>query len=399
MTLEYRNTDVWKLRLYFALYIGSGGFLFPFLALYYKQIGLTGAQMGLLGSIGWTVSMLLAPLWGRWGDTARNPKFVLQIALVGAAIAYLFIGFQGTFVGIVIFIVLSSIFDNSIGPLSTTHALSATQNEKSGFGSIRLFGSLGWAVAAPLAGWLIEQWGMLVPFAGYAISAILAAVLIQFVSPASSHPEHNTCPPRAPLKQVAGCLAKDRSMLGLAIAMFIVWLTGTGRVQFESIYLVQLGATESIVGLASSIGAFIELPSMLWSDRLVRRHGSGFVLRAALLLQALGMVAIVAVPSVASIFIFRAVQGTSFSLLTVAMVAYIVEGAPYGNGATALTLYDVTLHGLVILIASPLSGIFFDLVGAYWLYAIALAGNLIGWLILSITARPPRVTREAILSS
>lgn len=398
MTLESRITDIWKLRLYFALYVGSGGFLFPFLALYYQQVGLTGAQMGLLGSIGWTVSMLLAPFWGRWGDTARNPKLVLQIALVGAGITYYFIGLQATFIGIVVFIVLSSIFDNSIGSLSTAHALSATQNEKSGFGSIRLFGSLGWAVAATLAGWLVERAGLIVPFAGYAICAILAAGLIQFVR---SKPKHHDTDqkPNIPLKQVASNLAKDKSMLGLAVAMFIVWMSNAGRVQFESIYLIQLGASESLIGLISSMSAAIELPFMFWADRWIKRFGSGAVLRTALVLQALGMVFIVVFPSVASIVIFRTVQGCSFSLLTVALVSYIVEGAPHGQDATALTFYDVTLHGFVILIAAPLSGILFDYVGAYWLYAIALAGNLLGWLILSITARQPQVTREAVLSS
>jgi PPP family 3-phenylpropionic acid transporter len=147
------------------------------------------------------------------------------------------------------------------------------------------------------------------------------------------------------------------------------------------------------------MSAAIELPFMFWADRWIKRFGSGAVLRTALVLQALGMVSIMVFPSVASIIIFRTVQGCSFSLLTVALVSYIVEGAPHGQDATALTFYDVTLHGLVILIAAPLSGILFDYVGAYWLYAIALAGNLLGWLILSITARQPQVTREAVLSS
>lgn len=392
------SSDLWKLRLYFAVYIASGGFLFPFLALYYQQVGLTGAQMGLLGSIGWTVSMLLAPLWGRWGDTAKNPKFVLQVALIGAGVTYFFIGLQATFVGIVIFIVLSSVFDNSIGALSTAHALSATQSEKSGFGSIRLFGSLGWAVAAPLAGWLIERAGMIVPFAGYAVCAIFAAALIQFVAAKPKHvdAEHKE---RVPLKQILTSLARNKSMIGLAVAMFIVWMSNTGRSQFESIYLLNLGASESLIGLSSSMSAAIELPFMFWADRWIRRFGSGVVLRTALILQALGMASIVIFPSVASIVIFRAVQGCAFSLLTVALVSYIVEGAPHGQDATALTFYDVTLHGLVILIAAPLSGILFDQVGAYWLYAIALTGNLLGWLILSITARPAQVTREAVLSS
>lgn len=69
--------------------------------------------------------------------------------------------------------------------------------------------------------------------------------------------------PHIPVNKMVETLLKNRSMLALAFAMFIVWLTGTGRVQFESIYMTQLGATESVVGFSTAIGAMIELPFML----------------------------------------------------------------------------------------------------------------------------------------
>lgn len=391
------NTDLLKIRLHFALFFGAGGFLYPFLALYYKQVGLTGAQMGLLTSLGWAISMFTAPFWGRWGDTARNPRVVLQTALLGAGLANFFLGLQSTYLGIAFFIALGSIFDNSIGSLSTLHALGATKGEKSGFGSVRLFGSLGWAVAASFAGWLVERTGLFVPFAGYASCAFAAAILIRFTSMRSRH-EKEMESSRIPLQQMIGTLMQNRSMLALAIAMFIVWLTGTGRVQFESIYMTQLGATESAVGLSTAIGAMIEPPFMLWADKFIRRYGSSTVLQAALLLQAFGILAIMLIPSAASIFIFRASQGISFSLLTVSMVSYIVANTPQGQGATIMTLFDVTMHGLVILVASPLSGILFDAVGAYWLYVMAFSGSLLGCLILFTASRQLEVRRESILS-
>ena len=399
MTSFSRNTNLWKLRLYFALYIGGGGFLSPFLPLFYKHVGLTGAQMGLLTSLGWTIAMLLAPFWGRWSDAAKSPKLVLQIALVGTGIAYILVGFQTTFLWIAVCIALGAVFNNSIGSLSTTHALAAADGEKSGFGSIRLFGSLGWAIITPLAGWLIGQWGLLVPFAGYAAAIIGSALIIQFVTTNLRSTKRNLTQPRVPLRQVVKSLAKDRFMIGLAAAMFIFWFTGIGRSQFEPIYLTQLGASTGLVGVVNAIGAVIELPSMLWSDRLVHRYGASAVLRASMILQAFGLSAAVAAPSVVSIFLFRAVQGVSFSMLTVAMVTYIIERAPHEQDATALTFYDVTLRGLVTLIVSPFSGLLFDLVGAYWLFVLALAGNLISWLILSVTVRPPKVTRDTMISS
>lgn len=123
------------------------------------------------------------------------------------------------------------------------------------------------------------------------------------------------------------------------------------------------------------------------------------MLQAALLLQALGILVVVLTPTVGSIFIFRASQGISFSLLTVAMVSCIVEGAPQGQSATIMTLFDVTLHGLVILVASPLSGVLFDAVGAYWLYVLAFGGSLLGCLILFVTSRQGGARHESILSS
>lgn len=343
--------------------------------------------MGLLASLGWTISMLFAPLWGWWGDTAHWPKLILQIALIGAGLSNLFLGLQSTFLTIALFIAIGSFFDNSLGSLSTTQALAITGRTKSGFGSVRLFGSIGWAIAAPLAGWLIERTGMLVPFAGYALSAILSAVLLAFITTQRTTGLPQSEATRLPLGKVLVKLARNRSMLGLAATFFIVWLTGTGRAQFEAIYLTQLGAGEGLVGVANAIGAIIEPPFMLLSDRFVRRFGAVTVLRSALLFQAAGMVAVVAIPSVASIIVLRAMQGISFSLMTVSLVSYIVESVPQEQSTTTLSLYEVTLHGLVIIMAAPLNGIFFDLLGAYWLYVIGLGGTLFGWLILRLTGR------------
>ena len=45
------NRAVWQLRLYYLLFFGGLGFLFPFLNLFYRRQGLTGTDIGLLGSL------------------------------------------------------------------------------------------------------------------------------------------------------------------------------------------------------------------------------------------------------------------------------------------------------------------------------------------------------------
>jgi MFS family permease len=124
---------------------------------------------------------------------------------------------------------------------------------------------------------------------------------------------------------------------------------------------------------------------MLWADRLVGRFGSGRIFGLSLVMQFAATATVVIAPSITSIFILRAASGVYFSLYTVASIAYITEGAPAQQRATVLTLYYTTLRGIVILIASPLSGIAFDWLGAYPLYVIAMVGTFLAWLVFIIS--------------
>jgi PPP family 3-phenylpropionic acid transporter len=379
--------DLLLIRAYFFLWIGAGGFLFPFITLFYKQQGLTGTEIGLLGAVGWGVGLIAAPLWGRWADNTRHPRRLLQLSLIGTSLFMMLLSQQKVFLWMAFVIALDSLISAGGEPLSMTEALSIVQNQKSGFGSVRLWGSLGWALAAPLCGWLIERAGLIVTFSGYALATLASAVFLAFIVTTPVRGAQGD-PPRPPIGRLARQLLRDRSMVGLALALFVAWLAGNGQTQFEYIYLQQLGAGEGLIGVASMIGAVIELGGMLLADRLVRKHGAGRILGLSMLLKVVGLSFVLVNPSIASIFAARVLSGFHFSMYSVASVAYAAEGSPDGQGSTVLALYFVTLRGLVTLAAAPLGGGLFDLLGAYWLYAVSLGGNLLGFLILRFSGRP-----------
>jgi MFS transporter, PPP family, 3-phenylpropionic acid transporter len=381
------NRDLALIRAYFFLWIGAGGFLFPFITLFYNQQGLSGTEIGLLGTVGWGIGLIAAPLWGRWADNAVRPRRLLQISLIGTALFIMLLSQQKVFLWMAFFIALDAIISAGSEPLSTTQALAIVQDQKSGFGSVRLWGSLGWALSAPLCGWLIERTGLITTFTGYALANLASAAVLAFIV-IEPRKKLDTDPPRPPIGNITRQLLRDRSMVGLALALSVVWLAGFGQNQFEYIYLEQLGASESLIGIASMISAVIELGGMLLADRWVRKFGAGRILGLSMLLKMVGLAFTLIHPSIASIFAARTLGGIHFSMYSVASIAYTVEGAPEGQGSTILALYFVTLRGLVILFAAPLGGALFDLFGAYWLYAVGLSGNFLGWLILRLTVRP-----------
>jgi MFS transporter, PPP family, 3-phenylpropionic acid transporter len=379
--------DLRLIRLYYLFWLGGGGFLYPYITLFYKQQGLTGTEIGLLSTVGWGVALLAAPVWARRGDNVRNPRPLIQLGLVSAALLISWLSQQTAFLWMAAIIALNSLIGSASDPLSTSQALAITNNQKSGFGSIRVWGSIGWVIMTPLAGWLIERLGQISSFAGYAISNILSALVLVFITTNPPAKKADAAPqPR--MGTVIGQLSRDRSMVGLAVALFIFWLTSYGATQFESLYLKQLAASTFVIGLVNTTSAVIEIGGMVWADRLVRRYGAGRILGISMLVYAVAKLIVIASPSIPAIFAMRALNGIYYSMFVVGSISYAAEGAPHGQGSTVMAFYFITMQGLTQLVAGPLGGAAFDTLGAYWLFVIACGGALLSWLVLRFTERP-----------
>ncbi len=377
----------WLMRTYYLLWTGAGGFIFPFITLFYAQQGLSGTQIGWLATIGSLVALISAPLIGRISDNISNPRRILQFCLFGSSLLILLLSQQSAFVWMALIIAAESFIGAPVFPLSDAQALSIS-NEKEGFGSIRLWGSLGWAITAFVGGWMVTRAGLVSVFIGYAALYVLCIIVLGRITTQpkliQQFREH-----RPPLRLIVRSLVNERVLLGLTIALTIFWLSNIGRHQFETLYMKQLGANEQLIGWAYTYPALLELPIMLWADRLVRKYGAGKILSASLLIEGVSLLGIVFFPTMTSLLILRAASGLYYSLYAIASVAYAVENAPKGQGATILSLYYVTLNSIIALAVAPLSGVLFDRMGAYPLYIIAAIGTLVAWLALVISQKKP----------
>jgi PPP family 3-phenylpropionic acid transporter len=390
--------NLWVIRLYYFVWIGGVGFLHPFINLFFNRQGLNGTQIGWLTTLGAVLGLLSAPFWGRWSDRAAHPRYLLQLSLGICAVSTLWLSQQSALFWMAVIIGLQAIAVAAQEPISGALALQASQAAQSGYGSVRLWGSLGWAIMVLGSGWLVEKSDSLMPaFAGQSLSLLICILLLSMiVVPRALSGERQ---PSAGLTQL-GRLVKDRAMVGLALALTAYGLALVGAFQFESIYLDQLGAGGWLIGLTNTLGAVVELPAMFGADRLVRAYGSHRVMRAALLIGAAGILLILLRPSIPAILASRVFSGVSFSLFLVSSMIFIQEHASAQQTATTLALYTVTLAGLVRMISAPLCGAVFDTYGAYWVYAIALAGYLAGWLTLwlTVTGRRSQLERPHALS-
>ncbi len=386
--------NLWTLRLYYFLVIGGGGFLVPFINLFYTQRGLNGAEIGLLGTLASLAALIAAPWWGRRSDLSSQPRRLLQFGLLATSLCMLALSQQTLFAWMALLVTLDALLSMGVPPLSDVVALAVTKQGSAGYGSVRLWGSLGWAVTALLGGWLIEQTGLFTMFAGYAMSGFASIALLALLQLPrwGQHPDRLEAPAAAhSWRATFAALWRDRTLLGLTLALAILWFVLNGVRQFEPLFLAQLGAGETIIGLASTIGAAVELPGMLWVDRLGRRYDSGRLLRMSFLLYLAVMLSVVVAPTIPVILFSHVIDGVAYSFYAVALVLFIGEVSPRRQVTTMMAIFTITLPALMRMASGPVSGWIFDARGAYALYGIAVIGFGAGWLIMKGMVKDRRV--------
>ena len=175
------RTDLRWVRALYVLYIGGMGFLLPFWGLFLRRQGLTGTQIGWINTVLSGTTLLAAAGWGQLSDR-HGSRRLIPLALVLAAAATLLLRFQQGFWPLLLATGAYGAMYAGIMPLIYARAYDLTeQMEGIGFGSIRVWGSIGWIVIVLTGGWLIEQQGLGVSFYGQAGAYLLAAAVACFI--------------------------------------------------------------------------------------------------------------------------------------------------------------------------------------------------------------------------
>lgn len=379
--------DLFFARAYYFAYMGGWGFVLPFVNLFYVSLGLSGTQIGAITSVSAVVGLVLSPIVVTEIKKLPQARLLLQCFLLLGALGYFILGRQVLFPAILLVIFFHAVITAGIMPTSDAMAVAVAQEAGTGYGSVRMWASLGWIGTVLLSGALIERFGYLVSFDGVSLMWVLGAGLVQFIQPRYfvARTDAQFSPPS--IRTALSRILHDRTLLGFAIAVTFIGFLNSGVLQFEYVYLAELGASKQVISVAGILSAIVELPFMIYADRYVRRVGAHRVMLLALVMIFFQRAAVLLLPSIATIMIVRFLGGVSFSFYTIAYIGIISSRTNSSETGTVLALYTVTLAGLVNMLAAPVSGAIFDAIGARWLYALAMTGYALGLLILRI-ARP-----------
>jgi PPP family 3-phenylpropionic acid transporter len=384
------NRDLIFARAYYFAFLGGWGFILPFINLFYVNLGLTGRQIGTIGSVSAIVGLFLAPIVVNEVKKRPQARGILQTSLMLGAIGYFLLGQQTGFAAILIIVFLQSLVGAGIIPASDAMAVHVSEEAGTGYGSVRVWASVGWILTVPASGWLIERLGFEAGFLGVSLMWLTGALLTLPIQSRYFVSQRLAGQPTSNLRTAFHQIARDHTLLGYAIALVCMGFLNNGVLQFENVFLSELGASKLLISFAGILSAVVELPFMVYADRYVRRAGAHRVMLFAITMLLFQRAAVLLFPTIATIMIVRFIGGVSFSFMTIASVFLISNRTDPGETGTVLAIYTVTLAGLVSVLAAPVSGTIFDVIGARWLYAFSVLGYIIGFLSMWVTR--PRVS-------
>ena len=141
---------------YLALFIGLGAYN-TFLPVYLENtLGFTSSQVGMVVSIPSILGIICVPIWGLLSDISKKQKTVLWINIFMSLILAGVYTITKSFIPVLIVATFFEMFRNSVLPLTDSLTTSFCRENNKNYGSIRVIGSMTFAVASFLCGQLIK---------------------------------------------------------------------------------------------------------------------------------------------------------------------------------------------------------------------------------------------------
>ena len=366
----------------------------PFLSAYYKRIGLSFTQIGVLLAIGPIFAIFIQPLWAMLSDRTGKRKLLLILLALCTAGAYLLYYLGTSFAVCLLAVLVVSLFSLALLPLCDALVIDRANAYGFPFARIRIGGTLGYAVMVFGAGMFLEKFDG-AQFAVASVAYLLFAGAVMLLPQGRVRKEavparKEAAPARkeaAPARKEAAPARKkavparesifDTSEILFVLALALIESLGLGFCgSFTGSYAVELGFGSSLIGVLSCISALSEVPILLFAGKLMDRFGeipllifSGIMMSLRLCLTGMGLV-----PAMISAQLLQSVTYMTTYICCTQYISKHVRAGKMSQGQSALAIVQ---SGLAAVASNLFGGMLVDAVGTRQAFFAVAAGVLV----------------------
>jgi MFS transporter, PPP family, 3-phenylpropionic acid transporter len=370
-----------RVQLLFALVGVAEAAILPFLPIVLHDRGLSAAEIGVALSTASLAGFVATPLWGYVADRRLGAEGTLVIAAFTAAVASVPLAFVHSFPGL---IAAAAAITAARSPMSTLvdsialHHLSG--GDRADYGRVRLWTSVGWAVAACIWGLVLQTETLELLPALYAGSAVAVAIAARAVGGTRLIHERS---PRGARR------AMLRGLAPFLLSMLVLFAAFSATFSFVAVRIAELGGGLFVIGVAAALQAVAEVPVMRATPRLSRSQGHRALYVGGTLFMAAACIAWALLDQTLAIALVKLIAGVGFALVYVGSVVIVDDLVPLGLRGTGQGFAKAVSFGLAPILGTLVGGAIYDYAGPRALFlASAGAAVVAGAGVWAVAARP-----------
>jgi PPP family 3-phenylpropionic acid transporter len=364
-------------RFYFIYYFFVGAFV-PYWGLYLKSEQFSPADIGILMSL-FQISRIFAPNFWGWladhtGKRAQWIKLTAFLGLCGFTAVFWAHGFYWLF-----FVMAAlSLFTSSTLPLAESLTLAHLATTNGHYSRIRMWGSLGFIVAAVLLGFLIDYSGIK-SLLWFLLIVQLALFILSYTLPdpkvlAHAHDHFS-------IWQVL----KQPNVIALLVGCALMVTAHGVLYNFYSIYLSDHGYSKGTIGLLWAVGVVCEIGIFMLMPKIMARFTLKTILLVSLALAVLRFVMIgVAVDSIVLLMIAQTLHAATFGSFHAASVEVITQFFNGRHQAKGQAIYNSVAYGIGGTIGGVAGGYALQYLGGQQTFMLAAIFPLLGILVIGL---------------
>lgn len=342
-----------SLRIYSFSAYSTAAMVVSFIPLYFLDRGFSEQQIGIIYSTGPFISIFANIILGMASDKYRTIKKLLMLLLFGQLVMISLLFPIENFALVCLVMMGFYFFQTPINPLSDSLLLLSSQYTGTPYALIRIFGSLGFAVTAYTFGLILKgigsHWTLPLALCTIAITLILTTRIKDYQGSARKI-------------DFSGFfkLLRQRDVLLFFLIILTISIPHRMYEGFLAVSMRQMGASDSLIGLAWLVSALSEIPILY----LLGKYGHKFkelpLLMIASIMYAVRLWLLSDIQDPRWVIATQAMHSISFGIYFSTALRYLSQLIPDEYRASGQAVYAVVWTGLAGVISGMFGGYIYE---------------------------------------
>ncbi|CBL45190.1 Putative mfs metabolite transporter [gamma proteobacterium HdN1] len=364
--------------LYF-FYFAVAGALVPFWALYLKDCGLDGLQIGVVLAVMSITKMGAPNLWGWIADRSGQHVLITQLAIGVCTLCFLGVWSRQDYAWLLLVMLFYSFFWNAIQPQFEAITLHTLGGDMPRYSRVRAWGSVSFILCVVGLGVLFDRISVQ-HLPAIVVGLMIALLLASFFAP---NPKiAHSASVRLPFVQYL----QSPVVIAFFVCSLLVQIAHGAYYSFFTLYLESLDFSRSATGSIWAIGVVAEILAFFYMSRIVGRWSARSLMLFSLVVCIVRWIVIAAFPQ--QLFWLVLVQvghAATFGVIHTVSIQFVHQRFPAAVAGQGQALYTAISFGVGGALGNLGSGILWEagyLAGPFWMAVVAsiLALGVAYWL-------------------